>query len=220
MKLDSFCVIGLGSFGVTIAKKLSELGNEVMVMDEDPKRINAIADDVAIAVEGDILNEQTLRASGFADCDCAIICLSNRINDTILLIMMAKEMGIPHVVARANSELDCKVLKKVGADEVIFPERDMGERLAHSIERSDVLEHIRFSDKYSIVEKSVPASWIGKTLIELNVRRKYGINIIAICNEDHSKINISPEPERVFKEDDMITMIGSDKSIDKLVSDN
>ena len=220
MKLNSFCVIGLGSFGVTIAKKLAQLGNEVLVIDEDHKRINTIADDVSVAVEGDILDEHTLRAAGFADCDCAVICLSNRINDTILLVMMAKEMGIPHVVARANSELACKVLKKVGADEVIFPERDMGERLAYSMERSDVLEHIRFSDEYSIVEKSVPASWIGKTLIEVNVRRKYGINIIAICNADHSKINISPEPERVFKAEDVIAMVGSDKSINKLVADN
>jgi len=220
MKLNSFCVIGLGSFGMTIARKLAELGNEVMVIDEDAKKINSIADDVAIAIEGDVMDEHTLRASGLADCDCAVICLSGRINDTILLVMMAKEMGIPHVVARANSELDCKVLKKVGADEVIFPERDMGERLAHSMERSDVLEYIRFSDMHSIVEKTVPASWVGKTLIEVNVRRKYGVNIIAICNEDHSKINISPEPERLFREDDMITMIGSDKSIDKLVKDN
>ena len=205
---------------MTIAKKLSELGNEIMVLDEDQKRVDVLADEVAIAMAGDVMDEAFLNESGMRDCDCAIICLSGRINDTILLVMMAKEMGIPHVVARANSELDCKVLKRIGTDEVIFPERDMGERLAYSIERSDVLEHLRFSDKYSIVEKSVPESWIGKTLVEVNVRRKYGVNIIAICSKDHSKINISPEPDRRFTQDDMITMIGSDKSIDKISSDN
>jgi trk system potassium uptake protein TrkA len=219
MRMKTFCVIGLGSFGVTIAKKLSKLGNEVVVLDEDQKRIDAIADDVAMAMEGDVMSEQFLKSAGIADCDCAIICLSGRINDTILLVMMAKEIGIPFVVARANSEIDCRVLKKVGADEVIFPERDMGERLAYSMERSDVLEHLRFSDEYSIVEKTVPKSWIGKTLIEVNVRRNYGVNIIAICNADHSKINISPEPDRKFQEEDMITMIGSDKSIDKISQD-
>lgn len=217
--MSSFCVIGLGRFGQTIATELEKNGHQVLIIDYNAAVVNALSDMVTNAVVGDPMNPDVLRAAGVKNYDCAVVCFSERINDSIIVTMMLKEMGIKKVVVRANSEIDKKILYKIGADSVVFPEQDMGKKLAYMLDKNDVMEHIRFSDEYSIVEKKVPLSWVGKSILELDVRKRYHINIIAICDNDKGTINISPSPEYCFEASDVITLIGSNKDIDRISKD-
>ncbi len=214
--MKSFVVFGLCPFGKTVALTLEKSGKQVMVIDEDDNAVREMADVVTDAIIGDPLNEAVLRSAGVTSYDCAVISFPGRINDTILLTVTLKEMGLGWVVARVSSELEAKVLKKVGADEVVFLERDMGEKLAHTLEKQDVLEYLRYTDDYSIIQQKVPSSWVGKSMIELNVRRKFGVNIIAVQENGAGKINLNPAPDRPFSENDVIAIMGTNKDINKL----
>ncbi len=214
--MKSFCIIGLGRFGQTLAKALVRNGHEVVIVDEDEESINALADYVSDAVIGDPTNEAVLRQAGAADADCVVISISNNLNDCIITTLLLKDMGAKKVVVRANSDLEWRVLEKVGADMVVFPERQMGEKLAYTLDKNNVMDHIQFSNEYSIVETSVPAEWIGKSLIDLNVRREYGVNVIAVSGTD-GKMNISPDPKKPFESGEAVTVIGENRNIDKLI---
>ncbi len=214
--MKSFVVFGLDPFGQTVAITLEQNGHQVMVIDPDDEAVRRVADITTDAIIGDPMSEAVLRKAGVTSYDTAIISFPGEINNTILLTILLKDMGIKKIVARACSELECKVLEKIGVDMIVFPERDMGEKLAHTLDKQDVFEYLRYSEDYSIVEERVPATWVGKTIIELNVRRKYGVNIIAINEDGSGKINIAPMPDRVFLKNDIITLIGSNKNINKL----
>lgn len=214
--MKSFVVFGLDPFGQTIAITLEQSGHQVMVIDSDDEAVRRVADITTDAIIGDPMSETVLRKAGVTSYDTAIISFPGRINNTVLLTILLKDMGIKTVVARACSELECKVLDKIGVDVIVFPERDMGEKLAHTLDKQNVFEYLRYSEDYSIVEAKVPEAWVGKTIVELNVRRKYGVNIIAINEDGSGKINISPAPDRAFLKNDIITFIGSNKNINKL----
>lgn len=214
--MKSFVVFGLDAFGQTLAVSLEQSGHQVMVIDQDDEAVRKVADITTDAIIGDPMSESVLRKAGVTSFETAVISFPGAINNTILLTMMLKDMGVKRVVARACSELECRVLEKIGVDTIVFPERDMGEKLAHTLDKQDVFEYLSYSEEYSIVEEKVPASWVGKTMIELDLRRKLGINIIAINENGKGKINISPAPDRQFLEGDVVTLIGSNKSINKL----
>lgn len=215
--MKSFVVFGLCPFGKTVALTLDKSGKKVMVIDSDDAAVREVADDVSDAIVGDPLSEAVLRSAGVTSYECAVISYPGKINDAILLTATLKEMGMKRVVVRVSSELEAKVLAKVGADEVVFPERDMGEKLAHTLEKQDVLEYLRYSDDYSIIQEKVPSAWVGKNMVELNVRSKFGVNIIAVQEGNTGKMNITPSPERPFQANDLITLIGSNKNINKLI---
>lgn len=210
----SFAIIGLGRFGRTLAINLAKTGHQVLVIDINEDVINVMADTVTNAVVGDPTNESVLHAAGIRDYDCAVVATAESINDSVLITILLKELGVKQVVARAGSEQHARVLEKVGADMVVFPERDMGEKLVNILDRNNVLEYIEFSETHSIVEVAVPSEWIGKSLIELNVRRKYGVTILAIG--DGNGMNISPDPARKFKGDETVALLGENKNIDKI----
>ncbi len=211
----SFCIIGLGRFGQTLAVNLAKTGHQVLAIDIDENIINVIADTVTNAVVGDPTNEAVLHAAGVTDYDCAIVATAENINDSVLTTILLKEMGIKQVVARAGSEQHGRVLEKIGADMVVYPERDMGEKLVHILDRNNVLEYIEFSDTHSIVEVAVPEEWVGKSLIELNVRRHFGVTVLAVGDEN-GMTNISPDPARKFIATDTVALLGENKAIDKL----
>ena len=214
--MNSFVIFGLDAFGQTLAVSLEQSGHQVMVIDENDEAVRKVADIATDAIIGDPMSESVLRKAGVSSFDTAVISFPGQINNTVLLTMMLKDMGVRRVVARACSELECRVLEKIGVDTIVFPERDMGEKLAHTLDKQDVFEYLRYSEDYSIVEEKVPASWVGKSMIELDLRRKYGINIIAINEAGNGKINISPAPDRQFVDGDVVTLIGSNKNINKL----
>ncbi len=211
----SFCIIGLGRFGQTLAINLAKTGHQVLAIDIDENVINVIGDTVTNAVVGDPTNEAVLHAAGVSDYDCAVVATAGNINDSILTTILLKEIGVKQVVARAGSEQHGRVLEKIGADMVVYPERDMGEKLVHILDRNNVLEYIEFSDSHSIVEVAVPREWVGKSLIELNVRRHYGVTVLAV-GDDGGITNISPDPARKFTAADTVALLGENKAIDKL----
>ncbi len=214
--MKSFCIIGLGKFGFSLAETLAKEGKQVLAIDADADKINAVADIVSYAVIGDATNEAVLREAGVADYDCAIICMTSNINDNILLTIMLKDLGIRKVVSRAINDGHRKVLEKIGADMIVFPENDMGEKLGFKLSHESVTEFAEFHG-YQIVEIKLPASWRGKNLIDLEIRRKYGITVLAV-NDRQGNVTVSPIPTRSFEEGDIVSVIGTEKDIEKLIS--
>ena len=211
--MKSFCVLGLGKFGTTLAETLAKNGKQVLVIDPEADKINEIADKVTYAVIGDPTNEKVLRTAGVKDYQCAIVCMS-QINENILLTITLTEMGIQKVIARAINEGHHKVLTKLGADGIIFPERDSAEKLAFLLQKDNVTEYIDFHG-YRIVEIRVPNSWVGKSLIDLELRSKYEVSVLAVIDKE-GKAEIPPSPRKKFKEDDSVSILGTEKNIAKL----
>lgn len=209
--MKSFCIIGLGKLGQTLAETLTADGKEVLVIDIDADKINMIADSVTNAIIGDCTNDAVLKAAGVADYECAIVCIAENINANVLLTLKLKEMGIKTVIARAINDGHRRVLEKVGADMIIFPEKDIGERLAFTLARDRVTDFMEFKG-FQIAEITVPHKWIGKTVIELDIRKKYGINIIAITAEDGT-VTVSPSATRPFMKGDLVSIVGSDEQV-------
>lgn len=213
--MKSFCVIGLGKFGQALAETLAAAGSQVMIIDTDSDKVTAMADIVTNAVIGDPTNENVLRSAGVADYECAVVCLTTNINANILLTIMLKEIGVRKVVVRALNEGHRKVLERIGADMIVFPEQDMGEKLGYMLTKNNVTDFVEFSD-YKIVEISVPRSWIGKNLLELELRRRYSVNIIAVSRAD-GNVEVSPDPSKEFLTGDRVSVIGTDNDIDRLM---
>ncbi|MBR7097865.1 MAG: TrkA family potassium uptake protein [Clostridia bacterium] len=211
--MKSFCILGLGKFGTTLAETLAKNGKQVLVIDADADKINAIADQVTYAVIGDPTNEKVLRSAGVKDYQCAVVCMT-QINENILLTIMLREMGIQKVIARAVNEGHHKVLEKLGADGIIFPERDTAEKLAFMLQKDNVTEYIDFHG-YRIVEIRVPHTWVGKSLIDLELRSKYEVTVLAVITQD-GKAEIPPSPRRKFREDEIVSVLGTEKTVSKL----
>ena len=211
--MKSFCVLGLGKFGTTLAETLAKNGKQVLVIDTDADKINEIADKVTYAVIGDPTNEKVLRTAGVKDYQCAIVCMT-QINENILLTITLKEMGIQKVISRAVNEGHHKVLQKLGADGIIFPERDSAEKLAFLLQKDNVTEYIDFHG-YRIVEIRVPNTWVGKSLVDLELRSKYEVSVLATIDQN-GNADIPPSPRKKFKEDDSVAVLGTEKSIAKL----
>ncbi len=215
--MNSFCIIGLGKFGRSLALSLAAEGKQVMVIDTDDDRVSEIADLVTNAVIGDPTNESVMRASGVRDYDCAVVCFTGNINENILITIMLKELGVKKVIARASNDGHMRVLQHLGADMIVSPEKDMGEKLAFKLVKENVTEYTEFSG-YTIIEMKVPASWVGKNLIELNVRRRFGVNIIALTDVD-GNVDVSPRPDRVFAVGEKVSVIGNDENIEKVMKE-
>jgi trk system potassium uptake protein TrkA len=211
--MKSFCILGLGKFGTTLAETLARNGKQVLVIDADADRINAIADNVTYAVIGDPTNEKVLRTAGVKDYQCAVVC-TTEINENILLTIQLKEMGVQKVIARAINEGHHRVLEKIGANAIVFPERDSAEKLAFMLQKDNVTEYIDFHG-YRIVEVRVPRAWVGKSLIDLELRSKYGVSILAVIRED-GEADIPPNPRRKFREDELVSVLGTEKTVAKL----
>ena len=213
-KKRSLCIIGLGRFGQTLAVNLVKTGHQVLVIDIDDDVVNVMSDVVTNAVVGDPTNEQVLRAAGAAEYDCAVVATAQSINDSILTVLTLKDIGVKQIVARAGSEQHGRVLEKIGADMVVFPEKDMGEKLVNILDRNNVLEYIEFSETHSIVEVAVPSKWVCRSLIELDVRRRYGVTVLAVA--DDGSMNISPDPTKKFTGSETVALLGENSAIDRI----
>lgn len=214
LKNKQFVVIGLGRFGESVAITLAEAGYEVMVVDNNEEIIQEMSSIVTHAVQADVTDVDTLNALGIRNFDVAVVAIGRDIQSSIMVTLLLKEMGIKHVVAKASSDLHEKVLHKLGADRVISPEQDMGVRIANSLMSGSIVEHIQLSAEYSIVEIVCLPEWSGKSLRELNMRPSYGINIIAIERDD--KINITPGPDFILDENDILVVVGANEKIQAL----
>jgi trk system potassium uptake protein TrkA len=213
--MKSFLVLGAGRFGESLAKSLYQTGCEVMVLDMDEKRVQEISPCVTHAMIGDCTDEEVLNSLGVCNFDSVIVSIGGDLQSSIIATLILKDAGVKNVLAKAQSELHAKVLKKVGADKVVLPERDMGTRVAHLLTSKHFLDLIELSPEYSIVEITVPENWVGRRLGEIDVRKKYGINIVAVKNQDNS-IKISPAADTTFNKDDTLVVIGGIEAIDRL----
>jgi len=214
--MKSFLIVGLGRFGCSVARKLCELGNEVLVIDRDADAVQHIAEDVTHAIVGDAADEAVLRGAGARNFDCAVVAVASDIEDSVLTTALLKEAGVPHVIAKARSSLHRLVLQRVGADEIVFPEEEMGVRLARTMSMRSFLDYVSVTDDFSIAELPVPSKWVGKTLIQLNVRAKYGVTILATRPKDSKKLTRSPDPSAPLHEGLVLVVIGTNEDLEKV----
>ena len=210
--MKSYLVIGLGRFGASLSRQLCRLGAEVLAMDVRSDLVQQMANDVTHAVVGDAQDKEVLRALGAREFDCAIIAIGDDLAASVLTVMNLKELEVPYIVCKAHDETHRRVLEKLGVDRVVIPEQEHGERLARSLHSHNVLDYIELSEDYGILEVPAPKSWVGKTLKELNVRAKLGVNIIAV--ENGSKTNVSPAADYCIQMGDILVVLGENYALE------
>jgi trk system potassium uptake protein TrkA len=208
-----YVVIGLGRFGSSISKELIKLGYEVLGIDKDEEAVDEMSDVLTHTVVADSTDEEVLKSLGVRNFDCAVIAIGDNIQASILTAIVLKDMGVKKVVAKGLSELHGKVLNKLGVDRIIFPERDMGIRVAHQLVSPNLLDYIELSKDYTIAELSVPKRLCGRTIKELDPRAKYGCSIVAINKE--SGVIIAPTATDVVNEKDVMVIIGMNNQIEE-----
>ncbi len=213
--MKSYIVFGCGKFGSSAAKTLSELGNEVMVVDINLDSIEEIADYVTTAIQCDVMDENATSEMGLKNFDAAVVAIGTNFEAAIMSTVLAKEAGIEYIVAKATSNRQALILKKLGADKIIFPERDMGVRVAHNLSASNLMDFIQLSPDYSIAEFLCPVTWVGKTLKQLNVRSKYKVTVLAI-ERGNDDIKIDPYPDSLLQEGDVLVLLGKDEDIKEI----
>jgi trk system potassium uptake protein TrkA len=202
-----FAVIGLGRFGSSLALTLVREGYEVLGIDKNEEIVNRMADKLTHAVVANTIEEDVMRSIGLRNFDCVVVAIGDDIQASILTAQMLKELGVKLVVAKALSDIHGKVLRRIGVDRVIFPERDMGERVAHQLISPNLLEFIELSDEYSVAELSVPAKLSGQTLREVNLRAKYGFSAVAIRKQN--QVIIAPSADDLLETGDVMVVIGT-----------
>jgi trk system potassium uptake protein len=213
-KVKQYMVLGLGRFGESLAKSLYKMGHEVLAIDSDQELVDAIAPYVTQAIRIDATDEGALQSLGVRNFDAAIVSIGQNMRDSILVCVLLKELGVPYLIAKATDDLHAKVLRKVGVDRVVFPERDMGMRLAKSLLTPNVLELIDLSDDYQLMEIILPMKWAGNTILGVDVRKKYGISILAIHRG--GQFIVSPAPDIAFETGDILLVLGQKDDIDSI----
>ncbi len=212
--MKQYVVIGCGRFGSSVATTLYLLGHEVMAVDKNEEKVQDISDLVTHAVQVDATDENALKSLGIRNFDVAVISIGSDVQSSIMATLIAKELGVKYILCKAQNEMQAKVLYKIGADRVVFPERDMGVRVAHNLVSENVLDHIELDPDYSIVEIVAPDRWVKKSIKDLDLRAQYGINVMAI--KQGKNINISPGPEDKLKMGDILVVIGKNTEINKI----
>lgn len=216
MPKQAYAVIGLGRFGSSVAYELNEAGQEVLGMDINEEKVEDAESIVTHAIVGDSTDVDVLKSAGIRNFDCVIVAIGNDMQSSILTTLIIKELGVKKVIAKALSKTHGRVLEKVGADWIIYPERDMGSRVAHQLLSPNVLNYIQLSEEYNIEELKIPSSLTEKSLRELDLRATYNISVIAIvCNEE---IIISPSPDHIIHEGDLLVVIGSREDLAQFVN--
>ncbi len=210
--MKSYIVIGLGLFGAETARKLWELGCEVLAMDIQESLVQQVANHVTHAVTGDGQDKEVLRALGAGSFECAIVAIGDDLAASVLTVMNLKELGVPYVVCKAHDEIHRRVLEKLGADRVVIPECEFAGKLARSLASHNVLDYIELSPDYGILELPTPKAWVGKTLKDLNVRAKVGVNIIAV--ESGGSTYVSPTAEHKLCSGDVLVVLGDNAALE------
>jgi trk system potassium uptake protein len=213
-KTKQFMVLGMGLFGSSLAKALHDMGHEVLAVDSDADLVEAIAPYVTQAVQIDATDEAALQELGVRNFDAVIVSIGKNMRDSILVCVIIKELGVPYLIAKATDEIHAKVLRKIGVDRVVFPERDMGIRVAKSLITPNVLEMMEFSGDYRLIEVILPPKWASNSISKVDVRRKYGISILAIQRD--GQFIVSPSPDTVFEIGDILLVLGQKDDINEL----
>lgn len=212
--MKSYVIIGLGLFGTQTAKQLYDQGDNVLVIDKNPELVEECANFVNRAVVADAKKREVLKQLGVGKCDCAIVAMTSDLATSVLIIMNLKAMGIPEIICKAKNKTDMEVLETLGATNVIIPEQIAADGLCRRLKEPNVLEYIRLSDRYGIIEIKTPVDWRGRSVSQINVRAKYGVNIMAVKQND--TINISFDANHIFTPDDVLVVLGEVKDLSKV----
>lgn len=207
-----YAVFGLGSFGESVAVTLQELGCEVVVVDNHMERIEDISPYVSYAVQADIEDPEVIRSLGARNLDGVVVAVADDMEASIMATLVSKEIGVPYVLAKAKNELHAKVLKKIGADSIIFPEKEIGQSVARNLVSGEFVDWISLSPDYSITEIQVPEKWIGKSLSEIDVRRTKDVNVVGVRIGE--KIQVTIDPKEPLQKEMMLIMIGSNEALE------
>lgn len=214
MAVKSYVVFGLGKFGRSVAVSLCKNGCEVLAVDRNEELVEDIAHEVTYAVKGNVNDPDVFQSLGLRNMDGAVVAISDNIEASVMATILSKEAGIPYVLAKASSKTHGLVLEKVGADEIIFPERDMGSRVARNMVFGKFVDTFELSDKYSLVEMKMPEAWAGKSLQELNVRGRYGINVVAAKKGEEIIANLRPDVP--LQRDEILLVVGDNQKLLKM----
>jgi len=224
MKKRTFAVIGLGRFGSAMATTLTELGQDVVGVDGNEERVQKHADSIRSAVQLDATDERALKAAGIQDVDVAVISIGEDIESSLLAVMLVKDLGVPRIIAKAVTPLHARILERIGVNRVIFPEREMAIRVAHSLVVANVLDYIELSRDFSIIEIPAPGDFAGKSLKELQLRNRYGLTLIAIKRRPEGggpeTTNVAPTADDQILAGDVLALLGPNErlaQIDKLM---
>ena len=215
--MANYLVVGLGRFGRSVARTLYENNQDVLAIDDDEEVVQQAIDSgvVSEAIVSDASDETAIKNIIKDNFDVAFVCIGANVQASILVTLLLKEAGIPKIIAKAQAKSQGKVLEKIGADEVVYPEEFMGKRVASKVLRPTIIEHFKLSNKYAVVEVLAPKSFIGRSLIQLDVRKRFEINIIGIKDKDN-EVNISPSPETVIKEGDTLIVVADSQKMNEL----
>jgi trk system potassium uptake protein TrkA len=218
VKRKQFGVIGLGRFGSAMAMTLAELGHDVVGVDGDESRVQQLADVIPQALQLDATDEKALRAAGIQDVDVAVVSIGENIESSLLVVMLLRELGIGSIVAKAVTPLHGRILEKLGVTRVIFPEREMAIRIAHSLVLPNVIDYIELSREFSIVEVPAPDAFVGRTLKQLELRPRLGLTLIAIKRPSDGAIatNIAPAADEAIRAGDVLALLGSNERLSQL----
>lgn len=212
--MKSFIVIGLGRFGTAVAEELYALGHEVLAIDREEGCAQRVSEIVTHTIIADAKDESVLQSIGVRNFDGVIICMTD-IEDSVMIALMLKDMGAKYIIAKSKSKQHSRMLEMIGVDRIVFPEQDMGVRLAQTISSRRALDFIELSPDYAIVELPLPNVWQDKTLAEIGVRKQFGINVLAV-RRGEKEIQVSPQAEFLLKHKDVLIVVGKNQNIRKL----
>lgn len=213
---QQFAIIGLGRFGLAVAHTLSELGKEVLAIDMNEEKVNLASAFVTHTIVGDAGDERLLKSIGIKNFDVVIICMGENMQSSILCTMICKQEGVKYIVSKAQSKIHKKVLEKIGADLIVFPEEEIGIKIAHRLVNPDIASLVELSEYFKIVEIKAPEPWVNKKLSDTDIRKKYSSSVIIIKRIDGS-ISVSPGGEEFIKDSDTLVIAGSSDDISRLV---
>ena len=213
-KAKSYAVFGLGRYGIAVAKELVSNGAEVLAVDIDEEIVNEAVTEIPICKCADVTDPEVLKQLGISDIDVVIISMATNLEASVMATMLCKEMGVKTVIAKCASEMNCKILSKVGADKVVFPENESGIRLAKNLLSSGFVDILEISNNVSMVELDVRPEWENKNLLELDLRKKYSINIVSIIDDGNATVNI--DPQKPLKKNMRLIVIADTAKLRKL----
>ena len=211
---QSFAVFGLGRYGTALAKELVDSGAEVLAVDSDKDIVNSVVQDIPLSKCADVTDPEVIKQLGIANVDVVVIAMATNLEASVMATMLCKEAGVKTVIAKCGNEMECKILSKIGADQVIFPEKESGLRLAKKLVNFGLVDLVELSKDASLFELKVRPEWIGKSLIELNLRKKYGFNVVAIF--ENEEVNTYIAPDRPLDDSMRLIAIGNPSKLNKM----
>ncbi len=210
-----FAVIGLGVFGSTVAKTLAELGFEVLAVDRDITCVDRIAPYVTKALQVDATNLEELKALGISEFDAVVVAIGNHFEESMLTTMNVKALGVKYIVAKAKNKQCMQILQKIGADKIVRAEKDMGQKIAKTLVRNNIIDMVEIDADYSIIEMKAPIQWVGHSIKNLNVRSAFKMNILGIRYANHQKLHLTVDPDYIINSGDHFLVIGQTEAVEK-----